>query len=278
VLAGQLDVFLGRGIHLFAHSVFGTGFDGQAGTGGAGAVEVFAAQDAAGQGRPGQQADAFGMGDFGQIRLEVTAQQGVFVLDRLHAGQVVVFGQLQPFHDAPGGFVGEAHVADLAGLDQALQGVQHFQEVLFFRLGIELGREVPGPAEVVGAPVGPVQLVQVNVVGLQPAQAAFDGLQQRGLGDGAAVTDPGLAGAGHLGGEDDLVAGAAGLEPVTDDGLGGAVGLGAGWNGVHFRGVEEVDAALQRVIHLFESFFLGVLVTPGHGAQPDQADLQVGGA
>ena len=47
---------------------------------------------------------------------------------------------------------------------------------------------------------------------------------------------------------------------------------------IQFGGVEEIDALVEGIIHLRVAFGLGVLLAPGHGAEADQADIQVGTA
>src|SRR5207253_2380110 len=90
----------------------------------------------------------------------------------------------------------------------------------------------------VGVGVGPVNLVQVDVVGLQAAQRVLD------LG-----YDPAPRGASpvwvvahreaHLGGEDNVIA--AALEGLADDLFRFAAGVGVG-------GVDEVDSSVQRAV------------------------------
>ena len=64
-----------------------------------------------------------------------------------------------------------------SGGDQFLHGVQHFEKIFFFGLCIERGCVIPDLSEVVRATVGPVQLVEVDVIRLQSFQAAFHGQQ-----------------------------------------------------------------------------------------------------
>ena len=94
-----------------------------------------------------------------------------------------------------------------------------------------------------------------------------------------AAAEPLHVGAAHdLGGEDHLVALAARLEPGADDALGRAGGLGFGRDRIELGRVPEIDALVERVIHLLVAFGLGVLLAPGHGAEADQADVEAGAA
>ncbi|MCY1368118.1 hypothetical protein D9M69_550820 [compost metagenome] len=129
-----------------------------------------------------------------------------------------------------------------------------------------------------------MQLVKVQVVGLQALQAGVQGGGQvLAVQEGLAVTD--VAGplgvahrAGHLAGQHDVVAPLAARQPGADIGLGQALGFGLGRHRVHLGGIDQVDAALEGVIQLLVRLGFGILLAPGHGAQPDQADIQVGAA
>ncbi|MNJ33806.1 hypothetical protein D3C77_284960 [compost metagenome] len=136
-------------------------------------------------------------------------------------------------------------------------------------------------AEEVGAAFGPVQLVEVDPVGLQALEAVVQG------GDDvlavvlelavANVADA-VAGAGHLAGQDPVGAVAAGLEPVADDAFGGGVGFRAWRNRVHLGGIDEIDSGGLGALDLREGLGLVILLAPGHGAQAQGADIEVGTA
>ncbi|MNV49955.1 hypothetical protein D3C71_1419320 [compost metagenome] len=84
--------------------------------------------------------------------------------------------------------------------------------------------------------------------------------------------------AGHLAGQHDVLAALAAGQPGAYVGLGQALRFRLGRHGVHLGHVDQVDAALQRVVQLLVRLSFGVLLAPGHGAQSDQADIQVGTA
>ncbi|MNS70324.1 hypothetical protein D3C72_1036660 [compost metagenome] len=187
----------------------------------------------------------------------------------------------QELRQAPRRFVGHAHVADLARAHEILQHRQGFFDrhgVLVFHPGVVQLAEGGGGA------VRPVQLIQVQVIRLQALQA---GVQRFGqvlaVQEGLAVAD--VAGAlgvahraGHLAGQHDVLAALAARQPGADIGFGQPLRFGLGRHGVHLGHVDQVDAARQRVVQLLMGFGLGILLTPGHGAQSNQADIQVGTA
>jgi hypothetical protein len=168
-----------------------------------------------------------------------------------------------------------------AGVDQVLERIQR----LFDGRGVFVGHMgVAQLAKVVGGAVGPVQLVQVDVVGLQALQALVHGFEQVGLVEGQAAT-PDVAGAqrlpcraGGFGGQHDVLAAACVFQPRADVLLGAALGLGLRGHGVHLGRVHEVDAAVQGEVQLCMGLGFGVLFAPGHGAQGDHADVQAGAA
>lgn len=77
---------------------------------------------------------------------------------------------MQEGHGSPGRLVGQADVADLAGLDllgECFEGLLQGREVFVLVAIAQL-------AEVVGAAFGPVQLVDVDPVGLQALEAGVE--------------------------------------------------------------------------------------------------------
>src|SRR3954451_478831 len=141
-------------------------------------------------------------------------------------------------------------IADLAGMHQVAERSEGLLDV--------------------GVDLGPVHLVEVDPVGLEPAQAVLD------LTDDPA---PGVAETVHvvahpaveLGGEDDVVATA--LERLADDRLGLAVGVDVG-------GVDEVDAGVEGAADDPDAVgVVGVAVAAEHhGAEGQRADLEAGPA
>lgn len=130
--------------------------------------------------------------------------------------------------------------------------------------------------------VGEMDLVEVDIVGLQPLQALVDGFLDLPAIDPSRpliVAEPVIGrAADHLGGEDHLVAIAARLKPSADDPLGRALRLRRGRDRIELGRVEEVHALVERVIHLLMPLGLRVLLTPGHRARADRRDLEIGAA
>jgi hypothetical protein len=67
-------------------------------------------------------------------------------------------------------------------------------------------------------------------------------------------------------------------EPIANDGLGGATGLGFGGHGVHLGGVDEVHTTRQRAIEDGVGIGFVHLFTKSHGAQANGGHAQVAGA
>src|SRR6186997_1901373 len=79
-------------------------------------------------------------------------------------------------------------------------------------------------------------------------------------------------------GDMDLVSLLLPRKPSADDGLGAALGLAFGRYRIDFRRIENVDAAVDRTIHLRVTFGFGVLLAEGHSAEAELAHLQPGAA
>ena len=231
---------------------------GEARSGRPGAAVVLAGEHAAAQRRVGQQADPLHAADLRQFVLAAAVDQGKVVLDAVEAGQAVLFRGPEVLHEAPGGFVAAADGPHLALLHQA---GQRLQSVLLAH-----------------AVVGPVGLVEVDVVGLQPAQAGLAGLDDLAAVQGGEAAahrraEPAVARAGDLGGQDDFIP-AAGLQPAADDGFGDPAGFGTGRHRVDFGGVQEVDASLPGPVQDGQGGGFVGLQAERHGSQADVGDHQ----
>src|SRR5690606_40709610 len=108
---------------------------------------------------------------------------------------------LQKTHAAPRGLVGEAHMSDLSRSDQFLQGFQHLMDVVLPAIQ-DMGVVAP-LSKVVGVPLRPMQLEEVDMIGAQTPQTALHGLDQ-GLLCKTVVADvlSVMSLAGNLGGQD----------------------------------------------------------------------------
>jgi hypothetical protein len=140
-------------------------------------------------------------------------------------------------------------VADLAGAHLLVEHFEGFFQRREHVVGLVLVAQL---AEEVGAALRPVQLVQVDAVGLQALEAGI----QRGDDVLAVVLElavadvvDAVAGAGDLAGQHPVVAVAAAFEPVADDAFGGGVGFGRGGTGyISAVSMKLIPAALARSI------------------------------
>ena len=126
----------------------------------------------------------------------------------------------------------------------------------------------------------PVQLVEVDVIGLQPLQRTVDGGADVGAVHGrrAAANPVEIARrAGDLGRDHDLLAPLA-LQPAPDDAFRHAESPGARRHGVHLGGVEEIDAGGERVVKLVVGIGFAGLLAEGHGAEADVGNDQLAAA
>ena len=223
---------------------------------GPGAAVVLARQHTTRDRRIGDQADAFLAADLRQLILEAAVVEAEVVLDRLVAGRAQLFGGGDRLHQAPARLVRTAGDADFPGAHQFVEHVHGFL--------------------VRGVMVGPVGLVEVDVVGLELGQAGFDGGHdvaaiERGHAGAQGAAEPDVAGAGNLGCHDDGVA-RLGLHPAADDFLGAADPLGVGRHGVAFGGIVEVDAGIEAFVENAEGFGFVGLAAEGHRAHADVRD------
>ncbi len=115
-----------------------------------------------------------------------------------------------------------------------------------------------------------VHLVEVEVIGLQPAQRAFARLADVERREPLLVR-PVPHVAEYLGGEHDFFAPAASLgEPAPDNLLGDAL---ADLPTVDVGGVEEVDPELKRAVHDPECVRLACMRAEIHRSKAEAADL-----
>jgi hypothetical protein len=128
------------------------------------------------------------------------------------------------------------------------------------------------------ARVPPVDLVEVDVVGAQAAQAGVD-LEHDGLARQPAPVGPLAHHAVHLGGQHHFFTPGEVVQRPPDDLLAGAVGVDVG-------GVEEVDARFDAALDERPALLLverpGVGAAVGnavaHAAEADGRDVEAGGA
>ena len=113
--------------------------------------------------------------------VESAIEQIVGILDRHHPGKPPGFGQLETFHGSPRCFVGDTDMAYLTVFYQVSQYLKCLFDGYGLFIDVVLITEL---AKKVGASVGPVELVEVDIVGLEALQTTIDG----GLNIGAVET------------------------------------------------------------------------------------------
>jgi len=175
-------------------------------------------------------------------------------LDRIVAREVMPVADPQRFGQQPRRVVARPDVAHLAGSHQVIQRAQRFVE---WRV-----------------PVRGMRLVEIDVVGIQAAQAVLDGAHDVLAAEALAVRPVPHARA-HLGRDHDLVA-RPGAQPPADDALGDAAGIAGCPPAVDVRRVDEVDAGLPGAVEHTEGLLLGGSPAKRHRAQAQLADLQPG--
>ena len=158
------------------------------------------------------------MGKFSEADLEGPVQQVIRILDTGDPAQGQFPGQAQVFGQAPGRFIRNTDIPDLAGPDQPVECRQSFCDsgAVLVR-----GMEIVQASKAIGIPVRPVRLVQIDVIGLQTSQAGVDS------GVDIFFIEPDIAiayvcralGPGtDLGGNNQLLAVAALSQPVANNG------------------------------------------------------------
>ena len=207
------------------------------------------------------------MEDLGEPDLEGAVDEIEGVLDRDDAGKAHRLGGLEEGHHAPWRLVGEADEPDLALLYELAEHAENDLDGMALALLVHIVEAL----EDAHRPVRPMKLIEVDIVGLEPLEAPVQRLDKLrpALPPGRAV----LAQPGHfraadgLGGDHHFVAGFMRGKPGADDGFGAPLRLGLGRDGVDLGGVEHIDAAVERVVHLGVAFGLAVLLAEGHGAK-----------
>ena len=183
-----------------------------------GAGPELAGQKAARQRRPDHQPKLLFQEHGNQVPLQVAAGDGVVGLQGLEARVSLRLASAERLGDLPGRPIGDADITHQALAGQVVQRAQ----------GLVDG----------GDGVVAVDLVEVDVIGLQPLQAALNRVHDVPA-RGAAVIGPWPHVAEHLGGQHHILAGHADvLQGLADPGLGLAERIDVG-------GVDEVDATLQ---------------------------------
>ena len=215
------------------------------------------------------------MRELAHVGVVEPAEERVFVLHRGDARRARLLREAEPCHRAPGAFVRQPEGADLARRHDLAERLGHGAHVVD-RAGLVLAGRVEAPvlAEVVGAAVGPVELVEVDPVGPETAERGVDaGMDGFGRHRRAAA-DLRVAGACDLGGEDDVVPPPGLRDPGADDLFRPAHGFGQHRvRRIHLGRVEEIDAVVECEIDLGVTLGLGILAAPCHGPEAELRNL-----
>ena len=163
--------------------------------------------------------------------------------------------------------------------DQRIQCLQRFQNrsgvFVEFVLIVEQLKNI-------GTALWPVQLIQVDIVGLQPSETGVHGFEQivASIADAAPC---GHTASSHGPPESDRPLSSQSRYPVCGrccadncqcSTLRKPVRFRARWQRVHFSRVDEGYADLEPCVQLRVSLGFGNLLCPSHGAQTERAYLQ----
>jgi hypothetical protein len=122
---------------------------------------------------------------------------------------------------------------------------------------------------VTGTVIGPVGLVEVDIICVQSLQAGFNGaydvvsVQSCHPGPLRAL-DPAVAWTADFRGHDDGIA-PFGFHPATDELLGAAGPFFVGWHRIVLSGVEKIDARVKGLVQYPKSRRFVRLVAESHG-------------
>ncbi len=212
------------------------------------ARRVLAGEVAARHRRPGDEPQPLGGAGRSDLLVEVAHHQAVLRLVAGEADPAVALAEPHRLDQAPRLVVRAAGVEHLALAHEIVEGAQHLVER--------------------GLMVDVMDVVDVDVVGLQPFQAGLDLLldvQPRHAG----VVGPVAHRVEHLGGDDRVVP--PSLQRLAQHRLRRAADIGVG-------GVEERPAGLEHGAHHARRFGLIGAVAEGHRAEADLGDFEAGTA
>ncbi len=184
-----------------------------------------------------------------QLALDAAIQQVVGRLLGHEAVEAEFFGRPQRFHHLPGGKGAGAEIAHFA---RAHQVIQRAQRLVDGDIGL-----------------GAVNLVEVDIVGLQAAQRGV------ALLDDVTAVIPGgeqvviVHAPVNFGGQHDPVALAVALERLADNGL-------AGSPAVNIGRIQKVDTGFERAVDDGKRIFFGSRPAKVHTSQTQRADRYTG--
>lgn len=169
-------------------------------------------------------------------------------------------------------------MANLSCLYKLIKCGKNFQDVVSNLLSILRRRVVGGPLpEMVRAAIGPVELIEIDIVRLQTSQVTFYCLDYLGAGNIPAFVYPGWAITCYFRSYKEFIPPAGLFYPLTEDFLSATLGFGGERGGrVHLGGIDEIHTALERTVDLCKGLVRRVLGTPRHAAKTNFADAGVG--
>ena len=235
--------------------------------------QIFCGQVPKGQRRIGEQGDPLTVTQLCQSELIRPVQQAVRVLHRHHPGQTELAGEPYELGDAPRMLVREPYGPDLALIDEGGERLKLFTD----RGGRSFASGVVLPLSEHRLIAGrPVQLVEIDVVGTEAAQARLQRSAQVGgiEGERPAANPAQVARRPRsLGGDKDLFAGLV-FQPGADDRFTRTTGRRSCRDRIHLRGVDEIHPPLESQIKLRMRFCRAVLLAEGHGSKAHCRNLE----
>lgn len=209
---------------------------------------VLSGEEAPGEGVVRDDADTLLGAQRKELAFDFAEEEVVAGLDGIEACGPENLAAADGAGDLVGEEVGAADVADFARADEVIERPEGF---------------VDG-----GVGVGAVELVEVDVVGAEPAEGGVDGVEDV-LSGVALVPGERADAAEAFGGEDDALAIAGAGEPPSENLFGSALCPGRGSEWVDVGGIDEGDAALEGAVQDGERGGLVALEAEGHGAEAE---------
>ena len=242
-------------------------------------VEVFSREVAEGKTAVSHEADIMIVAGLCKVGVEDSIHETEGVLDRNGHRQVLLARQAAKLRDTPRCLVAQPEIAHFAGPYEVAKNF----ELLLDGSRVPLsGGVVVRFAELGHVAIRPVDLIEVNVIGLEALKAQIGGFRNVLAVDpllSVAFTNPGhaIGGPGDLRGDNELVSFVF-REPLSEALLCPSLSFGSVWHGIDLGGIDEVDAAGYCVVELLARVVDAVLLAPGHGAKTDFRNLKIAGA
>ena len=185
------------------------------------------------------------MAYFGTAHFKKSIEEGIGILNGDHFGGRRLGGS-QKTHDPPRIFIRQADVSDLSRFDVVVQCIEDGFKIFFPGIvGVVSKTSYP---KSVGITLRPVQLVEVDIVGLQSLEALVDGLVDMGFFKAEVFADVFgiITRPCNFGGQDDFVSMACFFEPCSDDALGFPLGLGIRRDWIEFGYIKKINPLFKK--------------------------------